>query len=497
MNVTFQKSVNQTLTRVQNLVDSQGRVDFVIHTWKEFPNIGSDGLEFKSINAPIIPRMELIPIVATSATMASYKQNEDSNRVTPLEVNYLRAANYAIADLLHRYAAFSLVYIQNFSFNVSEIQRAYTMFNLLTAGLYRDNPAPSLEDLAQYFGIDLPYDMPVYRGSTIESTITEINASGKLSGEDTLLIEILLQSIRTSIGITVITAVEPVNGKLPEAIKNINLGEKSRFDETESWLAKQFPHFDTASKINAGNKAKGNDDQISQLVEALTDALVKKKVSAVEDEEDMRQSDLLPESNRPENWDDLPEDIKLSLAQNHLNRQANMTIQNEDVLGMTSDEVNRVDTMTNEGIVTKQGVINEDDVIMASVAGEEPEVNEYQKAQAVAGTPNDSGEAGSDISFDEEQARGQEARGQDPVNALREDLTTSDSANKSADELQAEADKAQIDADLKAKQESDTEKKPDAETETEPQQCSAKTQSGTQCRNKAVEGSDTCAIHSK
>ncbi len=327
--------INQTLANLEAMLNTTGRVDFVIHFWKEFPNLGKDGLEFKTIDFPTIPRMAIIPIVATKTALGSSRTSEGTRKIVAGQFEYMREANHAVTDLIQRFAGHSLVHIDGFNFNVTEVKRAGQLYSALMAGL-PDNP--NMEQVAQYFGIDLGYAISPYKIPSAQEMIDAVMKSDKLSDAETLKFASLVKWVVKSASTAVMMAVEPTFGRLPVSIRLINEGRRHRLDGTDVWLGRQFPNFDTSSRINTPQRKTNNDS--TEVLNRLADILQGRSAKG---EDDMpiqkRYTDALPTENRPDNWDDLPESNKMTLTDNYLSRINNMTVQPEDSVGMTADEM--------------------------------------------------------------------------------------------------------------------------------------------------------------
>lgn len=436
MDQTFERGIEQTIDRLSNMLNVQGRVDFVLHSWKPFSNLGHDGLQFKCVPAAFIPRMTLIPIVALPSTLGTHRVDDDTNRVKATEMKYLRESSFEVTDLISRFAAHSLVPVPGFNFNVTDIRRAFILYELVMGGV---GEKANLEEYAGYLEVELPFTAPRYKGDTASMIVQRILEDRRLPETDTFSIDALLTALRTSVTISVEMATEAINGRLPQAIRQINEGSKHRFDETESWLVSQFPSFDTTSRITGGAKSDNQDDAITRLTDLLVGELSKKKVSSGIGEEEMnknRREDLLPDELKTD-FDTISDAEKHSRVENYLNKLNNMTIQPEDSVGMTASEMNRIDVMTNDEIVTKAGIILEEDVLAATLQGKAPEVSDFQRKQ------EDHTEGKVSQSLDKDRESDNTERSADPVNALREDLTTDLSGGAKVDaEATAEANLA-------------------------------------------------------
>jgi hypothetical protein len=259
-------AVNAALNTIRESLNEQKQVSFVYHSWLPFANLSLQGFKFPQIPEREIPRLSLIPIVATTGVLMGSTMSTAHNRHVPTPVSYQMDIKSSIADLMMKYAQFGLVRVQSLDTDVDRIEEAVNLFQIITPGLNYDTP---LEVIPEYFGIESPVDFQFTRKRKLLKTTALDYLSDAVTDEAEFSRgEQAIAVLGQSAAVSHIVALEPANGILPKTIRSISERLKFRFDLVDEWLVRQFPSYDSKGGLSQAKEESGTD-LIKQLVELL------------------------------------------------------------------------------------------------------------------------------------------------------------------------------------------------------------------------------------
>jgi hypothetical protein len=268
LNSTLNPAVNSALNSIRQSLEFQKQVSFVYHSWLPFSNLALQGFKFPQVPEREIPRLSLIPIVATTGTLIGSTMSTQHNRHVPTPVVYQRSVESSIADLLMKYSQFGLVRIPSLDTDVDKIDEAVSLFQAITQGIDYNTP---LELLTEYFGTDSPVDFQFTKKRALLKRTAKDYLDNYASDDTTYekgeqAIAVLGQSAQ----VAHIMAIEPANGILPKTIRAISERLKFRFDLVDEWLVRQFPSYDSKGGLTQAKEDSGTD-LLQKLVELLAE----------------------------------------------------------------------------------------------------------------------------------------------------------------------------------------------------------------------------------
>lgn len=264
---------NPILTSLKNIEEQTARlhqVVFVFQPWIEFNNLSSNGFRIAAVPSAKIPRLQLIPLVATQSRHIESRKSSTTNKYVPVTVPYTVPIRSSYVDMLKRYGEFGLVKLDPLSCNLHEAQRRIELFSEMMEPYHQ---YCTLEDLTDFFGVSSPVEEQLGRKKSqvrmnAEAKIDSMVTHGKMTEAEAVLFKQCLPVLRSSAEKCHRKALHPTNGVLPQTLREINTQRKARFDEVDTFLRRQFPNYDADSRLSI---RKNDNADLSELVTAIKD----------------------------------------------------------------------------------------------------------------------------------------------------------------------------------------------------------------------------------
>ena len=254
------------LSRIRDSIKTQERVRFVYHCWMPFRNLGGNGFRIPAVPYGEIPTLTLIPLVSITDKLIDSRKEPRNNKYVPSVVLFDQDIDSSITDLIMKFADRSLISVPSLDCTLSEAEFVMNIFDAVMEGF----TGGLLQDLPEFFNTKSPAAEQLEVGKKrIKTTAYEqldiLYRSGKVSTEWYEKFQEAFRYFGQSAVTAHMAALSPSNGVLPRTIAAINERNKASFDETDNWLRKQFPNFNTDTLIS---KSKENDS-ITKLVDLL------------------------------------------------------------------------------------------------------------------------------------------------------------------------------------------------------------------------------------
>ena len=268
-------NILSTLQAIQEQTAKLNRVSFVFHPWYEFNNLGVDGFRISAVQHPTIPRLSLIPLVSLNVKHLDSRKDSTTNKYVSRPVPYERPIRASYIDLLQRYGRYGLVILPSLDCSLEDAIRLTEAFNLMMAPF---RATGLLEDLPEYFGVQSPvaaqFDSRQTRlYTTASEQLDACLSAGTIEAADVEKLRLAIPVLADSAEKAHRAALTPSNGTLTQSIAEINDRRKTKFDEVDVFLQKEFPGFNSDSLLSRSNKA-GSLDRVADLLERVLERAV-------------------------------------------------------------------------------------------------------------------------------------------------------------------------------------------------------------------------------
>lgn len=262
--------IKEQLDRIKSEVRRTDRVVFALHCWMPLNNIGSGGFKLPAIPSAKIPRVSLIPIVINKEVLVDSKRSQQTNKFIPFNVEFQVDIETSWVDILNKHGQYGMVRLDSLECDIETAERVNEVFNMMQTGFV----GGVLQDLPAYWGGESPvigeFETMLSRvKTTAQRKLSELLAAGQITRQEASAFLTALPELARSAEIAHNVALNPSNGILPKSIEQVNTGDKSRLDLTDNWIMREFPDYNSTSRLNRRNEG----DQITRLATLISDSL--------------------------------------------------------------------------------------------------------------------------------------------------------------------------------------------------------------------------------
>lgn len=265
-------NILSTLQNIRQQTSVLNRVAFVFHCWLPFNNLNSDGYRVPAIMSATIPRMTLIPILSTRVSLFDSVRNPATNKFMPVVQQHQRPIEASVSIITQRYGKFGFIRIPELDCDIEEAENYIRYFDAIMRPFKEQGG--KMQDLPSYFGSTSPVD-EIFdkKGDRVKTTayaeLDNLFSTGRIPETDYNIFRSALNRFAQSASTAHRVALMPGYGILQESITAVNEKYKSRFDEADEFLIREFPDFNSSSRITQ----RAQQDSTAALTEVFREFL--------------------------------------------------------------------------------------------------------------------------------------------------------------------------------------------------------------------------------